>query len=47
MNRVTKPETVLYFKRVVISNVTQRALYFGTTLKFSLEQRHDPISTKI
>ena len=25
---------------------TQQALYVGTTLKFSLEQRHDQISTK-
>ena len=24
---------------------TQRALYVGTTFEFSLEQRHDPIST--
>ena len=26
---------------------TQRTLYVGTTLKFSLEQRHDPLSSEL
>ena len=29
-----------------LKKTTQRALYVGATLKFSLEQRHDPISIK-
>ena len=43
--RITKNTTNMICKVISLRQLPQRALYVETTSKFSLEQRHDLIST--